>query len=118
MVEDTRLGTIDVHPVAIASVASDAVLQCYGVVGMAANVLRDGLAELLQRGSYHRGVEARIADQRIVIDLYIVMEYGVRISEVSHNIMSTVKFNVEKTLGMPVNEVNVHVQGLRVSNHE
>ena len=118
MTEDTRLGTIDVHPVAIASVASDAVLECYGVVGMAADVLRDGLAELLQRGSYHRGVEARVVDQRIVIDLYVIMEYGVRISEVAHNIMSTVKFRVEKALGMPVSEVNVHVQGLRVSSRD
>ena len=118
MTEDTRLGTIDVHPIAIASVASDAVLECYGVVGMAANVLRDGLAELLQRGSYQRGVEARVDDQCIAIDLYVILEYGVRISEVAHNIMSTVKFNVEKTLGMPVSEVNVHVQGLRVSSKE
>jgi len=56
-----------------------------------------------------------VEDQRIVIDLYVIMEYGVRISEVAHNIMATVKFNVEKKLGMPVREVNVHVQGLRVS---
>lgn len=118
MAENTRLGTIDVHPVAIASIASDAVLQCYGVVGMAANVVRDGLAELLQRGSYHRGVAARVVDQRVVIDLYVIMEYGVRISEVAHNVMLSVKFKVEKTLGMPVSEVNVHVQGLRVSNRD
>ncbi len=118
MTEDTRLGTVDVHPVAIASIASDAVLQCYGVVGMAADVLREGLAELLQRGSYHRGVEARVVDQRVVIDLYVIMEYGVRISEVARNIMCSVKFNVEKTLGMPVSEVNVHVQGLRVSSRD
>ena len=118
MAEDTRLGTIDVDPVAIASVAADAVLECYGVVGMAADVLRDGLAELLQRGSYHRGVQARVVQQRIVIDLYVILEYGVRISEVAHNIMSSVKFNAEKVLGMPVSEVNVHVQGLRVSNED
>ncbi|OGO04569.1 MAG: hypothetical protein A2Y73_01715 [Chloroflexi bacterium RBG_13_56_8] len=66
--------------------------------------------------NYHRGIETRLVDDQIVIDLYVVIEYGTRISEVAQNVMECVKFNVEKALGMPVAEVNVHVQGLRVSN--
>jgi len=112
----SAVGRIQVSPKAIASIASEAVLSCYGVVGMsAATLLRDGIAEVLQVDSYHRGVEVRVVDQKIVIDLYVVVEYGTRISEVAQNVMSSVKFSVEKALGMPVAEVNVHVQGLRIS---
>lgn len=116
MNEDAPTGTIEVSPRAIASIASDAVLSCYGVVGMAAATVRDGIAEILQVENYQRGVEVRLSDDKVIIDLYVVIEYGTRISEVAHNVMDSVKFSVERTLGMPVAEVNVHVQGLRLSS--
>lgn len=118
MCEETSLGRIQVSREAIASIASEAVLSCYGVVGMSASTLRDGIAEILQVDSYHRGVEVEVVDDEIVIDLYVVVEYGTRISEVAHNVMESVKFSVEKALGMRVAEVNVHVQGLRVSDDD
>lgn len=115
MAEETRLGRVEVAPGAIAGLAGVAVLECYGVVGMTHPTLRSGLAQVLQRENYRRGVQVKVADQRIIIDLYVVLEYGVRISEVAHNIMESVKFRVEKALGVPIEEVNVHVQGLRIS---
>lgn len=118
MSEGSTLGKIEVSPRAIASIASEAVLSCYGVVGMSATTLRDGIAEILQVDSYHRGVAVKVVDSKIAIDLYVVIEYRTRISEVAHNVMESVKFSVEKTLGMPVAEVNVHVQGLRVSSRD
>jgi uncharacterized alkaline shock family protein YloU len=118
MSEDAPIGKIEVSPKAIASVASEAVLSCYGVVGMSAATLRDDIAEILQVGSYHRGVEVKLVDDKIAINLYVVVEYGTRISEVAHNVMESVKFRVEKALGMPVAEVNVHIQGVRVSNND
>ncbi|MBC7237877.1 MAG: Asp23/Gls24 family envelope stress response protein [Chloroflexi bacterium] len=118
MGKNSPLGKIEVSPRAIASIASDAVLRCYGLVGMAPATVRDGLAEILQVENAHRGVNVNVVDGKIVIDLYVVIEYGTRISEVAQNVMETVKFAVEEALGMPVAEVNVHVQGLRVSNRD
>jgi len=115
MTDEVRLGRIEVSPVAVAGLAAAAVLECYGVVGMSNSTLYSGLVNVLQRENYRRGVQVRVVDQRIVIDLYVVLEYGVRISEVAHNIMENVKFRVEKALGIPIEEVNVHVQGLRIS---
>ncbi|MFH1086281.1 MAG: Asp23/Gls24 family envelope stress response protein [Chloroflexota bacterium] len=117
MSAESPLGKIEVSPRAIASIASDAVLSCYGVVGMSAATLRDGIAEVLQVHHYHRGVDVRVVEDHIVVDLYVVIEFGTRISEVARNVMESVKFRLEQALGMPVAEVNVHVQGLRVSNH-
>jgi uncharacterized alkaline shock family protein YloU len=115
MTDETRLGRIEVSPAAIAGLAGAAVLECYGVVGMSRPTLYRGLAEVLQREHRRRGVQVGVVDQRIVVDLYVVFEYGVRISEVAHNIMENVKFRVEQALGVPIDEVNVHVQALRVS---
>jgi uncharacterized alkaline shock family protein YloU len=116
MNEDTSSGRIEVSPRAIASIASEAVLSCYGVVGMSTATLRGGIAEILQVENYHRGVEVKVVDDKIVVDLYVVIEYGTRISEVAHNVMQSVKFAVERALAMPVAAVNVHVQGLRISS--
>ncbi len=116
MTEETKLGRIEISPTAVAHLASQAVLQCYGVVGMAARTLRNGLAVLLHpREGYQRGVEVKLVEDQIIIDLYVIIEYGTRVSEVAHNIVQSVNYNVAKALGVPVTQVNVHVQGLRVS---
>ncbi|MBN1399831.1 MAG: Asp23/Gls24 family envelope stress response protein [Anaerolineae bacterium] len=117
MSAESTLGKVKVAPRAIASIASEAVLRCYGVVGMSAATLRDGIAEVLQVHHYHRGVDVQIVDEQIVVDLYVVIEYGTRISEVAQNVMESVKFALEHALGMPVAKVNVHVQGLRISEN-
>ncbi|MBI3287515.1 MAG: Asp23/Gls24 family envelope stress response protein [Chloroflexi bacterium] len=117
MTQDTNLGKIEISPTAIANLASQAVLQCYGVVGLSSPTLREGIAELLHPWEAHRrGVEVRVVEDRIHIDLYVVIEYGTRVSEVAQSIIHSVKYNVEKALGMPVERVTVHVQGLRVSS--
>jgi len=108
-------GKIEVSTRAIATVAGRAVAQCYGVVGIAARHPRFATVETLAPDQYGRGVEVRFADDHVTIDLYVVLEHGLRISEIAHNIMSNVKFAVERTLGMPVVRVNVNVQALRVS---
>lgn len=118
MDEVSSLGRIEVSPGAIATLAGRSVSQCYGVVGMASRHLRDGIAELLQQENCNRGVDVRFVDDRIIIDLYVIIEYGTRISEVARNIMSNVKFAVERTLGVPVAEVNVNVQALRISDKD
>ena len=118
MAEETFPGRVEVSPTAIASLAGQAVVECYGVVGMANRNLRDGIAEILPRGNYRRGIDVKFVDRQIVIDLYVVIQYGTRISEVTHGIMNRVKYNVEKAVGIPVIEVNVHVQGLHVDERE
>jgi len=108
------LGSIEISPLAIATIASQAVLQSYGVVGMAAKNMVDGLANRLAPDPRH-GVEVIVGDE-IDIHLYIIVEYGTRISAVADSVAHTVRFHVERALGMPVGAINVHVQGLRVSN--
>jgi uncharacterized alkaline shock family protein YloU len=109
-------GAIEVSPQAIATVAGRAVAQCYGVVGIAGKHLRFGAAELLPPERYGHGIDVRFAGERITIDLYVIMEYGLRLSEVAHSAMASVKFAIEQVLGLPVVQINVIIQGLRVSD--
>src|ERR671938_514768 len=81
-------GKIEVSPKAIAHVASRAAQRSYGVVGLAPRHARPGWAELLRREEAHKGVEVAFTEGRVVIELYVVLEYGTRISEVARNIMS------------------------------
>mgnify|MGYP005866954077 CR=1 FL=1 len=115
MGEKTDLGHIHISPQAIASLASLAVMESYGVVGMTNKNLAGDLAEILQKDHWRRGVEVHLNNDTIVIDLYVVLEYGLRLSEVAHNIMDAVKYTVEKALGAPVGAINVHIRGVRIS---
>jgi uncharacterized alkaline shock family protein YloU len=113
--ETTALGGIHVSPAAVAAIAYHATLQSYGVVGLAARNIAEGLAQSISREPA-RGVSVRFDGENIDIDLFIIVEYGTRITSVADSGASAVKFQVEKALGMPVHEINVHVAGLRVSD--
>jgi uncharacterized alkaline shock family protein YloU len=106
------LGKIEVLPHAIHSIALQATYECYGVLGMASPRLRNGRAVILPASQADQGVRVQVVDDQLVIDVYVALEYGLRISEIAHNIMSSVKFSIEKILGIPVREVNINVQGL------
>ena len=113
--EITPMGNIHVSPRAIATIAYQAVLESYGVVGMASKNLVNGLANVLVK-DLTKGVDVHFKDDQIDIDLYIVVEYGTRIKSVAASVANTVRYQVEKALGLPVHQVNVHVQGLRISD--
>lgn len=116
MSEDTTpIGSIHVSPRAIATIAYNAARQSYGVVGLAPKNVFDGLAQAVVKDPTH-GIEIHYDGENIDIDVYIVIEYGTRIKSVTSSVANTVRFQVEKTLGMPVHEVNVHVQSLRISD--
>lgn len=109
-------GKIEVSARAIATVAGRATTECYGVVGIADRHARYVRLEVLPPERYDHGVDVRFVQDHVAIELYVVLEYGLRISEIARNLIKDVKYAVERTLGLPVVEVNVNVQGLRVSD--
>lgn len=108
-------GRIEVAQAAIASIISEAVQTCYGVVGTVPRNFATGLADILS-ADRKRGVEVIVRDDRIVVDLYLVVEYGARLTSVANSIKDVVKYQVERALELPVEQVNVHIQALRVSD--
>jgi uncharacterized alkaline shock family protein YloU len=113
--EKTTLGSIHISPNAIATLAYHATLQSYGVVGLAPKNLAEGLASTIIREPT-RGVNIHFVGDKLDIDIYIIIEFGTRIASVANSVANAVRYHVEKTIGLKVHEINVHVQGLRVSN--
>jgi uncharacterized alkaline shock family protein YloU len=113
--ETTSLGGIHISPAAVASIAYHATLQSYGVVGLAPKNIADGIVKSITKEP-SRGVTVRYNGEDIDIDIHIIVEYGTRILSVAESVANTVRYHVEKALGLKVNTVNVHVAGLRVSN--
>ena len=111
---NNNLGTIDISEEVIATIAGAAAVECYGLVGMASRKSADKFSELLGRENLARGVVVSIDDNQVVIDLYIIVGYGVRISEVATNVMERVRYTTENLTGLKVAQVNVNVQGVRV----
>ena len=111
------LGKINISPEAISVIAGATAMECFGVVGMSSRSLQDGIAELfLGRENLTKGIEVRINEEQVILDLYVVVEYGTRINEVAHNVIENVKYAIEDQLGLSVLQVNVNVMGVRTGN--
>lgn len=115
--ETTTLGTIHISPNALATIAYHATLTSYGVVNLAPKDLAEGIASTLTKEPAH-GVAVHYNGEEIDIDVHIIIEYGTRITSVAASVANAVRYQVEKALGMSVHNVNIHVQGLHVSDTE
>ncbi len=111
----TNLGKLTISEEAIATLAGGVVSECYGVVGMASQkIVKDGIAELLKKDNYAKGVVVRKSDDGYELDLYIIISFGVKISEVILEVQKKVKYMLERTLEQDFVNINVYVQGIKV----
>ena len=93
----TDLGIITVDPEVIAKYAGTVAVECFGIVGMAALNVKDGLVHLLKKESLTRGIQVKIdEDNHIKISFHVIVAYGVSISAVTENLISNVKYRVEE----------------------
>lgn len=112
---NTNLGNVQIDKEVIAKYAGSSAVECFGIVGMATVNVKDGFAKLLKRESLTHGVEVNVTeDNKITIDLHIIVSYGVSISAVTDNLISNVKYKVEEFAGLPVERISVYVEGVRV----
>jgi uncharacterized alkaline shock family protein YloU len=113
----TNYGRIEISNDVIAMIAGGAAVDCYGIVGMASkNQIKDGISEILRRENFSKGVIVREENGEVHIDMYIIVSYGTKISEVAHNVQTKVKYTLDQMLGLSVQSINIYVQGVRVTN--
>ena len=113
---NNEYGHVSISNDVIASVAGGAAVSCYGIIGMASkNQVKDGITEILRKENYAKGIVVEKDEEKLVIDLYIIVMYGTKISEIANNVQSSVKYQIEKTLGVKVDEINIYIQGIRVN---
>ena len=109
-----ELGTITIDQEVIARIAGIAATGCYGIVGMAAKSMKDGLVHLLKMESLTKGVRLQMDDEYLIINLYIIVEYGTNINAIAETLKDNVKYRVEEQVGLPVGQVNVFVEDVRI----
>ena len=111
----TDLGIITIDPEVIAKYAGSVAVECFGIVGMAAVSMKDGLVKLLKKESLTKGIQVGISDEnKITLNFHVVVAYGVSISAVTDNLISHVKYKVEEFTGMSVDKINIYIEGVRV----
>ena len=112
---DTQYGKILIDEDVIATYAGSVAVECFGIVGMAAVNMKDGLVKLLKRDYLTHGISVLVeADNQITIDFHVIVAYGVSIYTVSENLIDTVRYKVESFTGMTINKINIYAEGVRV----
>ena len=112
---NTHMGNISIDNEVIAQYAGSVAMECFGIVGMAAVNMKDGLVRLLKKESLTHGIHMEISDDnKITLDFHVIVSYGVNILSVSDNLVNNVKYKVEEFTGMKVERINIFVEGVRV----
>ena len=113
---NTKNGTVEIENDVISKIVGASTTEIFGVVGMASkNTLKDNFQALLGKENYAKGVVVKAAeDGSIAVDVYTVLSYGTKISEVSKNIQERVRFSLENQLGITAQTVNVYIQNIKV----
>ena len=109
-----KMGEIQINPDVIALYAGTIAVECFGIVGMAAVSMKDGLVKLLKKESLTHGINVDIEENHIILDFHVIVAYGVSISAVADNLIENVKYKVEEFTGMEVDKINIFVEGVRV----
>ena len=112
---DAIPGTIQIANDVLADLAGFAALESYGIAGMASPTLRDGVAQALSRERLRKGVRiANDDDGSVKVDLYVIIEHGTNLTEVSHNLANRVRYVLTHMADVKISSVDVHVQGVKV----
>ena len=110
----TDHGEIVIDTDIIAKYAGAVAVECFGVVGMATTNMMEGISSLLKKENLSQGITVNIEDGKLSLDFHIIVAYGVSISAVSENLIENVKYRVETFTGIPVDKVNIYVEGVRL----
>ena len=111
---DYGLGQIIIDTDVIATYAGSVAVECFGIIGMAAVSMMDGLVKLLRRDSLQQGINVKITeDNKIRLDFHVIVAYGVNISTIADNLVNNVKYKVEAFTGMEIEKINIYVEGVR-----
>lgn len=108
---NNALGTIRIADEVVSIIAGLAATEVEGVAGMSGGIT-GGIAEILGRKNFSKGVKVEVGEKEAAIDLYIIVKYGVRIPDIALNVQEAVKAAIENMTGLSTVEVNVHVQGV------
>jgi len=111
---DNEIGVIEINTEVVSTIAGAAAIECYGLVGMASKSPTSGIVNLLKKENLSKGIKVHVEEDGVVIDLFVIVQFGTKISVVANNIIDRVKYHVESQTGITVKNVNLNIEGVRV----
>ncbi|MBP2640852.1 MAG: alkaline shock protein 23 [Firmicutes bacterium] len=115
--ERNETGSIRIADEVVGIIAGLAATEVPGVAGMSAGLV-GGIVEMLGKKNLAKGVKVEVGEREAAVDLYIIVEYGVRIPDVALRVQESVKRAIEAMTGLDVVEVNIHIQGVGFAPEE
>ncbi|MCR5604536.1 MAG: Asp23/Gls24 family envelope stress response protein [Lachnospiraceae bacterium] len=110
----TQVGNVSIDTEVIAQYAGSVAVECFGIVGMAAVNVTDGIVKLLKKEKITRGINVIFKNEQLTLDFHVIVAYGVSIKTVCDNLISNVKYKVEEFTGLNIEKINIYVEGVRV----
>ena len=108
-------GSVNVSTSVYTDIAGTVASNCFGVKGMAARSVKDGVYHLLRKESMSKGVNVQLhEDDTISIDLHIIVDNGVNLNTIGESIISRVRYEVSKYTGTEVRAVNVFIDSMMI----
>lgn len=111
---ENEYGSINISSEVIVDIVAKSVEQCYGIVGMTAKSTGEEIAQILHFENYGKGIKLNTIDDKISIDISVVVEYGVSIEAVARVIMDTVSYNLSNLTGIEASKINVYISDVRI----
>ena len=110
----TGLGNLIIDVDVVAQYAGSVAVECFGIVGMAAVSMSDGIAKMLKMENLKRGINVEMKNNKLILDFHVIVSYGVNIRAVASNLVNNVKYKVEEFTGFEIDKINIYVEGVRV----
>lgn len=109
-----QLGKVEISDNALAAISGSALYDCVGIVGLPSKKISDGINDFLGRENISKGIKISVEDDKISVDVSVVVEYGVNIAKAAEGIITAIKEQVNNITGFQVAKVNVHVEGIKL----
>ncbi|MBH0229829.1 Asp23/Gls24 family envelope stress response protein [Halobacillus yeomjeoni] len=115
--DGSTLGNIEIAPEVIEVIAGIAVSEVAGVAAMRGN-FASGVAERLGKKDHGKGVKVELTEQGILIDAYVVMDYGISIPDTAQKIQDNTRQALKNMTALEIKEINVHIVGVQMDVKE
>jgi|SRR5690625_953848 len=112
---DTSLGKVEIAPEVIEVIAGIAAAEVDGLFDMRGN-FASGVAERFGKTTHSKGVKVELTESGILIDLYVILNYGISIPQVAQELQSSIRQTIKSMTALEIKEINVHVVGIQMDN--
>lgn len=113
--EDNSLGTVEIAPEVIEIITGIAASEIEGLSSMRGN-FASGVVERLGKKSHGKGVKVELTETGIMIDLYVVFDFGISIPQIAQKLQTNIRQTIKGMTALEIAEINVHVVGIQMDN--